>query len=82
MNTKLTLKVNKEIIKKAKKYATDRKTSLSKIIENYLQLLTKSHNQEEIKISPFVKSLSIKNKIPKDLDYKKEFSKHIEKKYK
>ena len=36
MDTKLTLKLNQEIIEKAKNYAAEKKLSLSRLIENYL----------------------------------------------
>lgn len=83
MDTKLTLKLNQEIIEKAKIYASQKKVSLSRIIENYLKSLTNdSKNDSTIEISPFVKSLSSGKKIPTDLDYKKEYSEHLLKKYK
>ena len=56
MNTKLTLKLDKSIIDKAKEYAKGKNISLSKMIENYLQALTNKRNRE-IKISPLVESL-------------------------
>ena len=40
MDTKLTLKLNQEIIEKAKSYAAHNKTSLSKIVEDYLNSLS------------------------------------------
>ena len=83
MDTKLTLKLDQEIIEKAKKYASDKNVSLSKLIENYLQALTSNKEQtNEIEISPFVKSLATGTKIPADYDYKKEYSHHLVEKYK
>ncbi|WP_295335194.1 DUF6364 family protein [Flavobacterium sp.] len=83
MDTKLTLKLNQEIIEKAKIYASQKKVSLSRIIENYLNSLTNdSKNDNSIEISPFVKSLSSGKKMPTDLDYKKEYSEHLMNKYK
>lgn len=41
MNTKLTLNLNKNVIEQAKNYAKDNRVSLSKLIENYLNSLTK-----------------------------------------
>jgi len=75
MDRKLTLKLDKEVIEKAKEYASRNKKSLSRIIESYLQSLTSSNlrdNSEEIKISSFVKELSQPTAIPEDFDYKKE----------
>lgn len=83
MNTKLTLKLNEEIIEKAKVYAAGKKVSLSKIIENYLSsLISKTTAGDEIQISPFVKSLATGVQIPADLDYKAEYSKFLSEKYK
>lgn len=83
MDTKLTLKLNQEIIEKAKIYASEKKLSLSRLIENYLNSLTVGAKDENsIEISPFVKSLSSGKKLPHDLDYKKEYSEHLLNKYK
>jgi ribosome recycling factor len=51
MNTKLTLNLDKNIIKSAKEYAKNRKVSLSQLIENYLNSLTKKEDKD-IKVSP------------------------------
>ena len=83
MDTKLTLKLNQEIIEKAKIYASQKKVSLSRIIENYLNSLTNDFKDDSsIEISPYVKSLSSGKKIPADLDYKKEYSEGLMNKYK
>ena len=67
MDTKLTLKLDKEIINRAKLYAESKKISLSKLIESYLQLLTKENSNTE-EISPLVESLSGVIKLPKNYD--------------
>ena len=83
MNAKLTLKLDQEIIEKAKKYASERKLSLSRLIENYLgSLPADKKNDDEIEISPFIKSLQTVVKIPADLDYKKEYQNYLTEKYK
>lgn len=85
MDTKLTLKLNQEVIEKAKQYASDKKLSLSRLIENYLNSLTsEKSNSNELEISPFVKSLTagINYSIPNDYDYKKERRDYIEEKHK
>ena len=74
MDTKLTLKLNQKTIEKAKKYAATKKLSLSRMIEAYLQSLTTGSTDDDIEITPFVKSMSTGTKIPADLDYKKEYS--------
>ena len=83
MDAKLTLKLDQEIIEKAKKYASGRKLSLSRLIESYLGSLTsdKKNDNDEIEISPFIKSLQTGVKIPNDLDYKNEYRKYLDEKY-
>ena len=83
MDTKLTLKLDQEVIEKAKIYASEKKLSLSRIIENYLNSLTSGVSiDKEIEITPFIKSMRTGVKIPVDLDYKKEYSDYLEEKYK
>ncbi len=82
MNTKLTLTIEQEIIKKAKEYAKDRNRSLSNIIENYLKILTKEEiSKNSNKLNPIVKSLKGSFKMPKNMDYKKELRNRLEEKY-
>ena len=82
MDTKLTLKLDQEIIEKAKHYASEKKLSLSRLIENYLNSLTSDKPNNDLQISPFVKSLSSAIKIPADYDYKKDRADYLEQKYK
>jgi hypothetical protein len=85
MNTKLTLKLDKDVIEKAKEYASTQKRSLSKIIETFLQTLANQDNvkyDDEIQISQFVKSMTSGVNIPPDFDYKKEYTNHLIEKYK
>jgi hypothetical protein len=82
MDTKLTLKLDQEIIEKAKYYASKKKISLSRLIENYLNSLTSDKINNDLQISPFVKSLSSGISIPADYDYKKERADYLEQKYK
>lgn len=81
MKKKLTLRLNSDVIEKAKDFARSQKISLSKMIESYLQTLT---NQEDKKksITPLVKSLSGVIELPDDFDYKKEYRNFLEEKYK
>jgi len=58
MDNKLTIKLDNQIIEKAKLYARKKNTSLSKLIESYLELLTTTNNSESEEVSPLVKSLS------------------------
>ena len=80
MDTKLTLKLDKEIINQAKRYAESRKISLSKLIEIYLQLLTKESSAKD-NISPLVESLSGVIELPKNYDDKDDYSEYLTQKY-
>ena len=80
METKLTLRLKKKVIDQAKKYADDHETSLSKLIENYLEAVT-SASVEEDNISPLVMSLSGIIQVPDNTDPKEEYRKHISEKY-
>ncbi len=82
MDTKLTLKLNQEVIEKAKQYANEKKLSLSRLIENYLNALTSDKTNKDLQISPFVKSISSGIKIPADYDYRKDRADDLEEKYK
>lgn len=84
MDSKLTLKLDKAVIEQAKQYAKEQQTSLSRLIENYLAVLTnlKKGTAEDIEISPFVKSISGAIKLPEDFDYKKEIGNILSEKYK
>ncbi len=81
MDTKLTLKLNEDIIEKAKEYAKEKKTSLSDLIENYLQKLT-SDKKSKKAITPLVKSLSGVISLPKDYNDKKDYTEYLTNKYK
>jgi macrodomain Ter protein organizer (MatP/YcbG family) len=67
MNTKLTLNLNKTVIESAKYYAKEHSVSLSKLIENYLNSLTKKQ-KEESKVSSLVESLT--GIIPSSIEQK------------
>ncbi len=83
MNAKLTLKLNEEVIKKAKEYAKSNQTSLSVLVENYLQKLTlgAKDKKQKRKITPLVKSLSGIINLPADYDHKKDYSDYLVNKY-
>jgi hypothetical protein len=84
MDTKLTLRLNDSVIERAKIYARSHKISLSKMIESYLDSLTKQNEEEKKKasITPLVESLSGVIDLPADFDYKKEYRSYLDEKYK
>lgn len=80
MNAKLTLKLNIEVIERAKSYARKKNMSLSKLIESHLDFLTVV-KVENTDITPLVKSLSGKIELPADYNYKEEYKNHLSEKY-
>jgi len=82
MDTKLTLKLDQAIIEKAKFYAKTKKTSVSKLIENYLQCITENSSNDKQEITPVVKSLSGIIKLTKNYNSKKEYADFLIQKYK
>lgn len=78
MNTKLTLNLDKDIINEAKTYAKKHQVSLSKLIENYLNSLTRE-SKIKSSVSPLVESLT--GIIPNDYDERNDYRNYINKKY-
>ncbi len=78
MNAKLTLNLDKEIINEAKIYAKSNSVNLSKLIENYLNSLTKK-SKEKSSVSALVESLT--EIIPNDYDERDGYRNYIDKKY-
>jgi len=85
MDAKLTIKLNKNVVDRAKEYSTTQNRSLSRIIESYLSSLvsrTNTASDNEIQISPFIKSMSTGVHLPVDIDYKKEYAEYLTEKHK
>lgn len=81
MNIKLTLKLNKRSIERAKKYAQKNKKSLSLIVENYFNAITEKESVDNIEISPNVLELSGIIKLPEVFDLKETRKKYLNEKY-
>ena len=81
MDTKLTLKLNKRAIDRAKKYAGKNKQSLSAMVEKYFNLITDKNNISKIDISPNVLELTGIIKLKENINVKEIYGKHIEEKY-
>jgi len=75
LKTKLTLRLDKNVIEKAKKYSLKRGESVSQIVEKFFKTIL----SEKEEITPTVKKLKglLKNLRVEEADYKK----FIEKKY-
>jgi Family of unknown function (DUF6364) len=80
MTTKLTLTIEENVIKTAKKYAQKKGRSLSGLIENYLRTLSADEPDTD-KLSPRVKRLRGSIRLPKDFDYKRSLAQAITEKY-
>jgi hypothetical protein len=81
MDKKLTLSLKDTVIEQAKEYAKSNNTSVSKLIEAYLALLTKK-NKEMSEITPLVKELSGVLSANKDFDIKESYTDYLIEKYK
>lgn len=83
METKLTLRLSDNVIARAKIYARSHDISLSKMVESYLDSLTKQNTEKrDHVITPLVESLSGVIDVPADFDYKKDYRDYLDEKYK
>ena len=80
MNTKLTLKLDKNVIENAKRYSLQRKVSLSELVENFFRSLTEYG--EEKTYSTVVRELSGIVTITGEEDLKSEYADYLVDKYK
>jgi len=80
MDNKLTLKLNDEIIEKAKKYAQTHNISLSRLIENYLTKIV-SKDEPKGNITALVKSISGVIELHENTDYKSDYAQYLSEKY-
>jgi len=78
----LTLMLEKRVIERAKAYARRHRKSLSGMVENYFKNLTDSPKTDEEDVPELVKSLKGIAKMPGNLDFKKDYAKYLEDKYK
>lgn len=82
MNTKLTLTIEKEVIKMAKEYAKEKGQSLSEIVENYFKLVSVNRIKiKEKQLSPKVRKLRGIIKTDNHFDYKQILTEELSKKY-
>ena len=80
MQAKLTLSLEKEIIEQAKEFSRQQHKSLSKMVENYLRLVTGKERKNEA-LTPIVAKLS--GIMPPDAadNFRQEYTDYLEKKY-
>ncbi len=70
MNTKLTLSINEEIVKKAKRISQYRGKSVSKIIEEFISSLPEKEPKKTSSIREISNMLKNGTSIPENIDYK------------
>lgn len=87
MKTKLTLNIDDKIIARAKRVSAKRKTSLSSLVEEYLDRISKNNSDKKYKKSePLLlerirKYTKNAKPLPADFDYKKAMHEHLDEKY-
>ncbi|MBI9045521.1 MAG: hypothetical protein JEZ06_13605 [Anaerolineaceae bacterium] len=77
MKKKLTLRIREELIPYAKTYAREQGTSVSKLIEDYLQFLL-INQDEQFGDTPILRKLT--GILPEDVSID-EFAQYLEEKY-
>lgn len=83
MNKKLTLTIDKDVIRKAKKYSKSEGKSLSELVENFLKAASESETgiPKHVQSTPLTRSLRGSFKEPADFDYRKTLTEELGKKY-
>jgi hypothetical protein len=78
MNAKLTLKLDSQVIERAKEYAQSYNTSLSKLIEAYLDNLTQRQARDSRPpLTPLVESLYGIASVPPGFNEKEAYFDHL-----
>ena len=81
MKTKLTLTLNKEIIDRAKIYAKEHGTSLSKMVGAYFQNIVYISDEKSDEIETRVRNIVGRIKLPPDFDFEKAKEEYHREKY-
>jgi hypothetical protein len=71
MTTKLTLTLDDQVIRMAKRYARSKGRSVSGLVESYFKSLAERQEDQPEELTSSVKSLMGSFKTPKHFDYKK-----------
>jgi hypothetical protein len=81
MDTKLTLKLNKRTIERAKAFARKRNQNLSKPVEGYFNLMTEDREPVAEELTPLVSELSGVIKLAKRRNLKEDYAAYLLEKY-
>ncbi|WP_154854399.1 DUF6364 family protein [Cyclobacterium xiamenense] len=82
MHTKLTLSIEKVIIKTAKDYAKEKGQSLSDLVENYFKLIAISRKKiQPNQLSPRIQRLRGIIQVDSDFNYKEVLNEELSKQH-
>jgi hypothetical protein len=81
LEAKLTLKLDKGIIDRAKEFAKNKNISLSRMVERYFKAVVDKKPDKEKKYSPLVEELSGIIRLDKDFDFKDDYTGYLIEKY-
>ena len=83
MNTKLTLNIDNAVISRAKKYAKNKKRSVSKLVEEYLSSISSNEFSpvDDKMLGAITKQIAGMIKINKKAGYKELLSEALSEKY-
>ncbi|MBA3029000.1 MAG: antitoxin [Proteobacteria bacterium] len=79
MQTKLTLRLEKQLVDLAKEYASTQGKSVSKMVADYFMLLDSAIDTQIDELSPIAKSL--KGSLGKTQIDEPDYKRHLEEKY-
>ena len=79
MKAKLNLTIAPEVLEMAKQYASDHDTSISSIVEEYLEFISKP--KKKVSLVEYIDSLPKSEMFQGDIDFKKEYYEAKGKKY-
>jgi hypothetical protein len=79
MNTKLTLRLDEDLIRRAKRYSRDRGKPVSQVVADYFAVLTDRHAEQEAPLPLIVRSL--KGALAGASVDEEDFRRHLEEKY-
>ncbi len=79
MQTKLTLRLEKQLVELAKEYASAHGKSVSKVVADYFMLLNKTQDNQSDELTPIAQSL--KGSLGKTQMDESDYKEYLEKKY-
>lgn len=79
MQTKLTLRLEKQLVELAKEYASAQGKSVSKMVADYFMLLNKTQDTQSDELAPIAQSL--KGSLGKTQIDESDYKEYLEKKY-